>query len=330
MTPPAQLDTCQSLDRRLSIAPMMGRTDRHYRYLMRRLTKHTLLYSEMVVAEAITRGDRHRFLAFDADEHPLALQLGGSNPRVLAEAARIAADYGYDEINLNIGCPSERVKSGSFGACLMAKPQRVADCVAAMQAAVVLPITVKCRIGIDNADSYSDLVNFITIVASAGCHSFTVHARKAWLKGLSPKENRTLPPLRYTDVHALKRDFPALEIIINGGLQNLDEVLLHLAAVDGTMLGRVAYRHPWLLADADQRVFGSTMAPSSRAQVIAELLPYMERQTAHGVPLKRIMVHLLGLFYHQPDACYWRNTLSSLSNQPLDTVINCLLQWAAQ
>ena len=305
---------------------MMGCTDRHYRYFMRCLTKRTLLYSEMVVAQAIVHGNRERFLACAAEERPLALQLGGSDPLVLAEAARIGADYGYDEINLNIGCPSLKVKSGHFGACLMATPALVGDCVAAMQAVVALPITVKCRIGIDNADSYPQLVSFIATVASAGCRSFAVHARKAWLSGLSPKENRTLPPLRYADVHALKGDFPTLEIVINGGLQSLDEALAHLTAVDGAMIGRAAYRQPWLLVDADRRVFSATTQPPCRAQVIAEMLPYLYRQVAGGVPVHHITRHLLGLFHHQPDARYWRRALLSAGNHEIDALCHRLQQ----
>ena len=311
MTSAFRWNTDRSLDRRLSIAPMMARTDRHYRYFMRQLTGQTLLYTEMVVADAVVHGDRDRLLSFDREEHPLGLQLGGSDPAVLARAARIAADYGYDEINLNVGCPSNRVRSGGFGACLMATPQRVGDCVANMIAAVPIPITVKCRIGIDQIDSYQPLAGFIDTVAAAGCQSFMVHARKAWLQGLNPKQNRTLPPLRYDRVYALKQDFPRLEIVINGGIQTLDQVLAQQPYVDGVMIGRAAYRDPWILAAADRRIFGLQPSQRTRSQAFAAMLPYLYRNAAAGVPMQRMTRHLQGLFYRQPNARNWRLLLSS-------------------
>ena len=239
-----------------AVAPMMDWTDRHCRFFHRVLTRHALLYTEMVTAQAVRHGNRGRLLGFDRREHPVALQLGGSDPALLAQAARVGADFGYCEINLNVGCPSDRVQSGRFGACLMAEPGLVADCVNAMAGAVDVPVTVKCRIGIDDQDDEEDLENFISTVARAGCGTFIVHARKAWLKGLSPKENREIPPLNYERVHGLKQRHPELTIIINGGLSGLDEALTQLAHVDGVMLGRAAYHTPWLLHDVDQHFFG--------------------------------------------------------------------------
>jgi tRNA-dihydrouridine synthase A len=247
---------------KFAVAPLMDWTDRHCRFFHRILTRQALLYTEMVTAEAILHGKRELLLGFSPEEHPIALQLGGSNPAKLAEAARIGAGYGYDEINLNVGCPSDRVQEGRFGACLMAEPQLVADCVAAMRAAVQIPVTVKCRIGIDDQDSERDFQTFIDTVADAGCTTFIVHARKAWLKGLSPKENRDIPPLDYDRVHRLKASRPDLTIVLNGGLGSLDEALQHQGALDGVMLGRAAYQTPWLLADVDQRIFGA--APNMR------------------------------------------------------------------
>jgi len=245
------------LDRRLAVAPMLDWTDRHFRWLVRRITRRTLLYTEMVTTGALLHGgDRERFLGFDEDEHPVALQLGGADPRELAACARLGAERGYDEINLNVGCPSDRVQSGRFGACLMAEPALVADCVKAMRDAIDVPVTVKHRIGIDERDSYHALCDFVGTVAAAGCDAFVVHARKAWLSGLSPKENRSVPPLRYDVVHRLKRDFPGLTIVLNGGIESLDAAQAQLAHVDGVMLGRAAYHDPWVLAEADEQIFG--------------------------------------------------------------------------
>ena len=297
------------LDRRVSVAPMMDWTDRHCRFFLRLLTRRTLLYTEMVTTGAALRGDRERLLAHDPAERPLALQLGGSDPAGLAQAARIAAEFGYDEVNLNVGCPSDRVQSGRFGACLMAEPDLVAACVAAMRAAGSLPITVKTRIGVDDCDSYEALVEFVGRVADGGCRMFIVHARKAWLTGLSPKENRKIPPLRYDIVHRLKRDFPELVIILNGGLTSLEQVAEQLRRVDGVMIGRAAYENPYLLAEVDRRFFGLT-PPPSRHQIIRDLLPYVELQLRRGTPLHCVTRHLLGLFQGAPGARAWRRHLS--------------------
>jgi tRNA-dihydrouridine synthase A len=298
------------LDRLISVAPMLDWTDRHYRFFLRLLTRHTLLYTEMVTTGAVLRGDRERLLGYDPAEHPLALQLGGSEPGELARCAGIAAEFGYDEVNLNVGCPSDRVQSGRFGACLMAEPDLVAECVAAMRAAVNLPVTVKTRIGIDGRDSYEELVDFVARVAMGGCEVFVIHARKAWLNGLSPKENRQIPPLRYEIVHRIKRDFPGLTVVLNGGLTDLDQVAEQLRQVDGVMIGRAAYENPYLLAGVDRRFFGSSAPPSSRHQVIRAFLPYVEAQLRQGTPLHCMTRHILGLFQGVPGARAWRRHLS--------------------
>jgi len=298
------------LDRLIAVAPMLDWTDRHYRYFIRLLSRHTLLYTEMVTTGAILRGDRQRLLAHDPTEHPLALQLGGSDPAELARCACIAADWGYDEINLNVGCPSDRVQSGRFGACLMAEPDLVAACVAAMRAATDLPVTVKTRIGIDERDSYQELADFVRRVAAGGCTVFIVHARKAWLSGLSPKENREIPPLRYEVVHRLKRDFPELTIVLNGGLTTLEQVTEQLRQVDGAMIGRAAYENPYLLAEVDRRFFGSSAPPPNRHQVVRALLPYLEERLRAGTPLQCMTRPILGLFQGIPGARAWRRVLS--------------------
>ena len=300
----------------LSVAPMMDWTDRHERAFLRVLSRRTLLYTEMVTTGAILHGDRDRLLAFDPCEHPVALQLGGSEPEDLAACAREGAARGYDEINLNLGCPSDRVQRGRFGACLMIEPDLVADCVAAMIAAVEIPVTVKTRIGVDETDSYEALQAFVATIARAGCGSFTIHARKAWLSGLSPKENREVPPLRYEVVYALKRDFPDLEIILNGGVESLAQAAAHLKQVDGVMIGRAAYQSPYVLAEADQLVFGEPSAAKSREQVIADFLPYVERQLTEGVQLKSITRHMLGLFNGLPGARAWRRHLAEEAHKP--------------
>jgi tRNA-dihydrouridine synthase A len=297
-------------DRRLSVAPMMEWTDRHCRVFLRAITKNTLLYTEMVHTGAILRGDPERHLGHDPVEHPLALQLGGSDPAGLAAAARIGRDYGYDEINLNVGCPSERVSAGRFGACLMAEPELVADCVAAMVEAVDIPVTVKSRIGIDDWDSYEELAAFIETVTARGCRTFIIHARKAWLSGLSPKQNREVPPLRYELVRRIKADFPELEIILNGGVDSLTAAEEHLSALDGVMIGRTAYHDPWILRDADARIFAGQAGPESRHAVIDSLLPYIEAQCGAGVPLQRMTRHMIGLFNGLPGARAWRRHLS--------------------
>lgn len=298
---------------RFCVAPMMEWTDRHCRFFHRLLTRHAMLYTEMITAEAVVHGKRDMLLAFNAQEHPVALQLGGSEAARLAQAAVVGEGYGYDEINLNVGCPSDRVQGGHFGACLMAEPERVAACVAGMQARVRLPVTVKCRIGIDDQDSEADLERFVTTVAEAGCRTFIVHARKAWLKGLSPKENREIPPLDYARVWRLKEAHQGLEIVINGGITSLDEAEMHLGKVDGVALGRAAYQAPYLLAEVDARFFGDMHAPPTRAKVLEALMPYAERHIANGGRLNNIVRHVLGLYHGQPRARAFRRYLSQNS-----------------
>jgi len=295
---------------------MMDWTDRHDRFFLRLITRRTLLYTEMISTAAILHGDRDRLLGHDPAEHPLALQLGGATPGDLAACARIAEDYGYDEVNLNVGCPSDRVQNARFGACLMAEPETVAACVAAMRAACGLPVTVKTRTGVDQRDAYSDLRSFVATVATAGCRSFTVHARKAWLSGLSPKQNREVPPLDYARVYRLKLDFPDLEIVINGGIGSLDEVERHLSHVDGAMIGRSAYQTPYMLADADRRIFAAAGPAPSREEIARALLPYVERQCAAGMPVKAVTRHILGLFNGEPGARLWRRALSETAHRP--------------
>jgi tRNA-dihydrouridine synthase A len=298
------------MNRKISIAPMMDCTDRHYRYLMRLITKHTLLYTEMVTTGALIHGDRDRWLHYHPQEHPIALQLGGSNSQELALCARFAEDYGYDEVNLNIGCPSDRVQSGRIGACLMAEPELVADCVAAMFAATKCPVTVKTRIGIDNRDSYEELYHFITTVHQAGCQTFIIHARKAWLNGLSPKENRSVPPLQYPIVYKLKQDFPQIEIIINGGITTLEDIETHLQHVDGVMIGREAYANPYLLAEIEEKFYPSRATIKSRHEILEEYLPYIQQQLTEGNRLNLITRHLLGLYQGLAGAKRWRTYLT--------------------
>ncbi len=300
---------------RFCVAPMMAWTDRHCRYFMRLLSRRARLYTEMVTADAVIHGNRQRLLGFDPTEQPLALQLGGCDPVRLAAAARIGEDIGYAEINLNVGCPSGRVQSARFGACLMAQPDLVADCVAAMRAAVRIPVTVKTRIGIDRRDSYQELAAFIERVAAGGCEVFIVHARKAWLQGLSPKENRELPPLDYPCVHRLKADFPHFTIVINGGLQTIDQATTQLAALDGVMLGRAAYHDPYQLAHVDHQLFADPQPALTRAEVVAHLLPYVERQLARGLRLNTMTRHILGLFQGQRGARAWRRYLSEHAHE---------------
>jgi tRNA-dihydrouridine synthase A len=291
-----------------AVAPMMDWTDRHCRFLHRQLSARALLYTEMVTAEAVIRGDRARLLDFDHREQPVALQLGGSEPSRLAEAARIGADFGYSEINLNVGCPSDRVQSGSFGACLMREPDLVADCMAAMRAAVCITVTVKCRIGVDEQDPEESLRVLIARCAAAGVNTFAIHARKAWLEGLSPKENRDVPPLDYDLVYRVKRENAALTIIVNGGIATLDEAQAHLAHVDGVMLGRAAYHSPAILADVDTRFFGGQ--PANIGAAVEAYVEYVEMQLRKGVPLNAMTKHLLGLFNGQPGARAFRRHLS--------------------
>ncbi|MDH4047912.1 MAG: tRNA dihydrouridine(20/20a) synthase DusA [Gammaproteobacteria bacterium] len=292
----------------IAVAPMMDWTDRHCRYFLRLLSPHALLYTEMVTAAALHHGDAARLLQFNEEEHPVALQLGGSDPQLMAAAARHGELQGYDEININVGCPSDRVQSGQFGACLMADPGKVAASVSAMRAAVRIPVTVKTRIGIDDRDSYEFLQEFIATVAAAGCGTFIVHARKAILAGLSPKENRSVPPLDYPRVYRLKRDFPHLTIVLNGGITKTAEVSEHLQHVDAVMIGRQAYQDPWFLTELEQMLYAS--AVPDRQAVIEEMSVYIERELASGVPLKQMTRHLLGLFNGQPGARAWRRHLS--------------------
>ncbi|PCJ69130.1 MAG: tRNA dihydrouridine(20/20a) synthase DusA [Rhodobiaceae bacterium] len=301
---------------RFSVAPMMDWTDRHDRFFLRLISARALLYTEMVTAPAIIHGDRDYLLGFDAEEHPVALQLGGSNAAELCEAARIAEGFGYDEINLNVGCPSDRVQSGRFGACLMKEPDLVAECVAAMREAVALPVTVKCRIGVDDQDPREALPNLIEKSRAAGCHTFIVHARKAWLEGLSPKENRTVPPLDYDLVYEMKRTYPDLEICLNGGVSSIDETEQHLTQVDGVMMGRMAYERPYVLADVDQRIFGSTAPVRTRHEIVEAFLPYLSRRLAEGVPLNAMTRHILGIFQGLPGARAWRRHLSENAHKP--------------
>jgi tRNA-dihydrouridine synthase A len=296
---------------KFSVAPMMDWTDRHCRYFHRIMTRRALLYTEMVTAEAILHGKRDMLLAFNDEEHPIALQLGGSDPLKLAEAAAIGEQYGYDEINLNVGCPSDRVQGGNFGACLMADPELVARCVAAMIGRVKIPVTVKCRIGIDDQDSEVDFERFILTVVATGCTTFIVHARKAWLKGLSPKENREIPPLDYGRVFRLKQAHPHLTIVLNGGIVTVHEAVTHLIGLDGVMLGRAAYQTPYLLGTVDRDIFGDAHAPVlSRADVMEQLLPYAERHVANGGRLNNIARHILGLYHGEPGARMYRRVLS--------------------
>lgn len=298
------------LSHRFCIAPMIDWSDSHARFFWRLLSANALLYTEMITTGALLRGDAARFLRFDPSEHPLALQLGGSNPADLARCAQLAEQWQYDEVNLNCGCPSDRVQNGAFGACLMAQPALVADCIKAMQDACSLPVTVKHRIGIDDLDSYDHMARFVETIAAVGCTTFIAHARKAWLKGLSPKENRELPPLRHDDVYRLKREFPELTVVINGGIHSLDECEEHLRHVDGVMLGRAAYHDPYLLSDVDRRLFDPGATVKSRATVIEQLLPYIEREMQRGATLHHITRHILGLYQGEPGARRFRRILS--------------------
>jgi len=301
----------------VSIAPMMDWTDRHCRFFLRLLSPSVQLYTEMVTAAALVHGDAEKLLRFDAAEHPVALQLGGSDSAMMADAAVLGARAGYDEININVGCPSDRVQSGAFGACLMARPEVVADCVRAMQAVVEVPVTIKTRIGIDDFDSYEFLRDFICANVEAGCDTFVVHARKAILAGLSPKENRSVPPLDYERVYKLKQEFSELVIILNGGITAIDECRSHLEHVDGVMIGRQAYHNPWFLTELEQ-AFGTVAgyAVPDRHEVIQRMTPYIEREIEDGVELKHITRHLLGLFAGQPGARAWRRYLSENAHLP--------------
>ena len=314
--------------RKFCIAPMMDWTDRHYRYFARLLSKEALLYTEMVTSGALIYGDKERHLQFNEEEHPVALQLGGSNPGELAKCVKMAEDYGYDEVNLNVGCPSDRVQNNMIGACLMGHANLVRDCLLSMAEACHLPVTIKHRIGIDDQDSYDFLRDFVGTVKESGCRTFIVHARKAHLQGLSPKENREIPPLQYEKVYALKKDFPECEIIINGGIKTMEECQSHLQQVDGVMIGREAYQNPWLLAEVDAMIYAKESPIISRHDIIRQLYPYIEMQLSQGQRLSYISRHILGLFHGQPGGKRFRRYLSEhahKANADLTVLENALL-----
>lgn len=302
------------IDRTISIAPMLDWTDKHCRYFLRQISKHSLLYTEMVTTGAIIFG-KGDYLAFNQQEHPVALQLGGSSPVDMARCAVLAQQRGYDEVNINVGCPSDRVQNGRFGACLMAEPETVAECISAMQKEVDIPVTVKSRIGIDEMDEYQDLTRFIDVAANAGCDTFIVHARKAWLKGLSPKENRDIPPLLYERVYHLKEEFPNLHISINGGVKTLDDAALHLSYIDGVMIGREAYSNPYILAEVDSKFCHDNHSIPSRHDIVRSMIEYADQQIDQGARVWNVARHMLGLFQGQPGARIWRRYLSQNGTQ---------------
>lgn len=312
------------LDHRFCIAPMMDWTDRHDRVFLRLFTTRALLYTEMVTSAALEHGDANYLLKHHASEHPVALQLGGSNPKELAKAAELGEQACFDEINLNVGCPSDRVQSGKFGASLMADPQIVSNCVSAIKQSTRLPVTVKCRIGVDDKDTHADLVNFINVVATGGCELFVIHARKAYLQGLSPKENREIPPLNYERVFAVKQEFPELNFIINGGITSINEALSLLEKVDGVMIGREAYNNPYFLREVDNRIFGDLTSEKSRTDYLYQYLPYIESQLTDGASLHHMTRHLMGLFKGQKGGKLYRRHLSEYSHKK-EASINVLL-----
>lgn len=301
----------------VSVAPMMDWTDRHCRWFHRQLSRHTLLYTEMVVADAVIHGDRDYLIGFDKTEHPVALQIGGSDPAKLAEASAIGEDYGYDEININIGCPSDRVQSGRFGACLMAEPDLVAQCYQAMAKSVSVPVTVKCRLGIDDQNVEDTLPKFVQTVTDAGCQHIIIHARKAWLQGLSPKENRTVPPLDYELVRKMKEQFPGTEIVLNGGLETLGDAIRESAELDGIMFGRAAYHSPWILTGVDENIFGGPACQTSRDDIARVLIDYAREQETTDRSVKALVRHIMGLYTGEPGARLWRRTLSETSAKGL-------------
>jgi len=297
------------MNRKVSVAPMMDCTDRHERFFLRLISKNTLLYTEMVVSEAINRGDKKKLLEFNINEKPVALQIGGSSPKLLAEASKIGEDFGYDEINLNLGCPSKKVEKNKFGACLMKEPNLVADCLSKMQSATKLPVTIKTRIGYDNVEDYENFYNFISILRDTGVKTFIIHSRKAILGKFTPKQNLNIPPLKYDYVYNLKKDFPNEEIIINGGITSTEEIKSHLTKIDGVMIGRAAYHTPYLLAEIEKEIFNNDDIPS-RQEVIENLIPYIREEIKKGTRLNQIMRHTLGLFHGQAGASYWKRYLS--------------------
>jgi tRNA-dihydrouridine synthase A len=289
---------------------MLDWTDRHARYLFRLISRHAWLYTEMVTTGALIYGEREKYLAYNMEEHPLALQLGGSDPQHMAQCSLMAEDSGYDEVNINVGCPSDRVMNGQFGACLMATPEQVAECVSEMRNKVSIPVTIKTRIGIDDQDDYETLQNFVLVNQAAGCETFIIHARKAWLKGLSPRENRDVPPLNYERVYQLKRDFPQLEIIINGGLNDLDAAVSQLDHVDGAMMGRAVYHNPWILHEVDQRFFGAPELARTQSDIVDEMIEYIRVVSTKGTELKHVTRHMLGMYHGLPGARKWRRLIS--------------------
>lgn len=303
------MSSVTKLDRRFCVAPMLDWTDRHCRYFYRTMSKHSVLYTEMVTTGAIIHG-KNDFLKFNSEEQPVALQLGGSDPEALAHCAKLAEERGYDEVNLNVGCPSDRVQNGMFGACLMAKPELVAECVAAMKTVTTIPITVKSRIGIDDQDSFEFLLDFVTKVKDAGCNTFIIHARKAWLTGLSPKENRDIPPLDYDRVYKIKEMFPELEIIINGGVKTLDESLEHLKHVDGVMMGREVYQNPYIMADVDEVIYQDDHEKISRSGVLERMSDYITTHETNEGRAWHVLRHMMGLYLGLPGAKIWRRYLS--------------------
>ena len=297
------------MNRKVSVAPMMDCTDRHERFFLRLISKNALLYTEMIVDEAINRGNKKKLLEFNINEKPVALQLGGSSPKLLSEASKIGEDFGYDEINLNLGCPSKKVEKNKFGACLMKEPKLVADCLSEMQTKTKLPVTIKTRIGYDNVEDYENLHNFISILKSTGVKTFIIHARKAMLGKFTPKQNLNIPPLKYEYVYRLKEDFPNENIIINGGITSVEEIKPHLKKTDGVMIGRAAYHTPYLLAEIEKEIFNNNNVPS-RQDVIEQLIPYIKSELNKGTRLNQIMRHTIGLFHGQTGASYWKRYLS--------------------
>ena len=301
------------IDRRLSIAPMMDHTDKHFRYLMRLLTKHSILYTEMITTGALIFGNRKKFLDYNSNEHPIAIQLGGNNPKELLECSIMAENEGYNEVNLNIGCPSNRVQNGKFGVCLMTEKELVAECVNNISSNIKIPVSIKTRIGIDNHDSYNFLSDFVKTVSIAGCETFIIHARKAILKGLSPKENRNIPPLNYERVYKIKKEFPNLNIIINGGFTKLDQIKSQLNYVDGVMIGRAAYQNPFLLSKLDNLIFNKSEVSITRQNILEQYKIYIEKQIREGVSIKNLTRHIIGLYQGQPGARKYRQILSGVT-----------------